>query len=131
MKKAYSLGIRRLQVGVLRERHFDRTKPQAKEIACTGGEDESVEIVKTKNIGGLADSTYASAETKSPEEPAPVSSRGGGQSTPNRPRPPSRQSPAPGGFNGANAERGRSRVFWAAGNLTRTQELHVAYWSYC
>ena len=30
-------------------------EPQAKEVAGTGGENGSVEMVKTKKIGGLAD----------------------------------------------------------------------------
>ena len=106
-------------------------EPQAKEVAGTGGENGSVEIVKTKKIGGLADLKYPSPEKKSPEEPASASSRSAGQSTPNRSRPTPRQCPAPGGLNGGNAKRGRSRVFWAAENLARTQEFHLAYWSYC
>lgn len=87
-------------------------EPQAKKDARIGANNGSVlgEVVKTKKLGSLADSKYASPEKKSPEKPAHVSSRGAGQSTPSGSRPPPRQSPAPGGSNGGNAERGRSRV---------------------
>ena len=87
-------------------------EPHAKKYAGTGAENGTVhgEVVKIRKLGGLADSKYASPEKKSLENPAPVSSRGAGQSTPSRPRPTPRQSPAPGGSNGVNAERRRTRV---------------------
>ena len=85
---------------------------QVKKDTGTGGVNGGVHggVVKTKKLGGLADSKYASPDRKSSEKPAHVSSRGAGQSTPNRPRPPPRQCPAPSGSNGGNAERGRPRV---------------------
>ena len=87
-------------------------KPQVKKYTGTGDENVLVlgDVFKTKKLGGLADSKYASPEKRSSEKPTHVSSRGAGQSASNRPRPPPRQCPAPSGSNGRNVERGRPRV---------------------